>query len=71
MGFNSAFKGLKHQGAEVYLHSFLTTVFFNVFHHEVFNTYINIQCCVSQTQQNFIVFIIVLGRHVSSLIESS
>ena len=30
-----------------------------------------IQRCVSQTQQNFIMFIIVLGRHVSILIESS
>jgi len=31
----------------------------------------NIQWCVSQTQQNFIMFIIVLGQHVSILIESS
>jgi len=44
---------------------------FNVCHPEVFNTYINIQCCISQTQQNFIMFIIVLGQHVSILIESS
>ena len=44
---------------------------FNVFHPEMFNTYINIQWCISQTQQNFIMFIIVLGRHVSILIESS
>ena len=34
--------------------------FFNVCHPEVFNTYINIQWCISQTQQNFIMFIIVL-----------
>jgi len=33
--------------------------------------YINIQWCISQTQQNFIVFIIVLGQHVSILIESA
>ena len=33
--------------------------------------YINIQRCVSQTQQIFIVFIKVLGQHVSILIESS
>ena len=32
---------------------------------------IDIQWCISQTQQNFIVFIIVLGQHVSILIESS
>ena len=32
---------------------------------------INIQWCVSQTQQTFIMFIIVLGQHVSILIESS
>ena len=38
---------------------------------EGFNTYINIQCLISQTQQNFIMFIIVLGQHVSILIESS
>jgi len=37
----------------------------------VFNTYINIQWRISQTQQNFIMFIIVLGQHVSILIESS
>ena len=29
------------------------------------------QRCASQTQQNFIMFIIVLGQHVSILIESS
>jgi hypothetical protein len=29
---------------------------------EVFNTYINIQWCVSQTQQNFIMFVIVLSN---------
>ena len=34
------------------------------------NAYIDIQRCVSQTQQNFIMFIIVLGQHVSILIES-
>ena len=33
--------------------------------------YIYMQWCISQTQQNFIVFIIVLGQHVSILIESS
>ena len=32
--------------------------------------YIDTQWCVSQTQQNFIMFIIVLGQHVSTLIES-
>ena len=40
-------------------------------HPDVFNTYIIIQWCVSQTQQNFVMCIIVLGRHVSILIESS
>jgi len=45
--------------------------FFNVCHPEVFNMCINMQWCVSQTQQNFIMFIIVLGQHVSFLIESS
>ena len=30
----------------------------------------NIQWCISQTQQNFIMFIIVLAKHVSILIES-
>ena len=44
---------------------------FNVCHPEVFNTYINIKWCVSHTQQNFIMFIIVLGQHVSILTESS
>ena len=44
---------------------------FNVCHPEVFNTYINIQWCIGQTQQNFIMFIIVLGQCVSILIESS
>ena len=44
---------------------------FNVCHPKVFNTYINIQWCVSQSQQNFTMFIIVLGQHVSILIESS
>jgi len=34
-------------------------------------TYTNIQWCISQTQQNFIVFIIVLGQYVSILIELS
>ena len=43
--------------------------FFNVCHPEVFDTYIDTQRCVSQTQQNFIMFIIVLGQHVSILIE--
>ena len=32
---------------------------------------INIKLCISQKQQNFIMFIIVLGRHVSILTESS
>jgi len=45
--------------------------YFNVCHPEVFNTYINIQWCISQTQQKFIMLIIVLGQHVSILIESS
>ena len=44
---------------------------FNICHPEVFNTYINIQWCISQTQQNFIMFIIVLGQHISIPIESS
>jgi len=44
---------------------------FNVCHPEVFNTHINIQWCISQTQQNFIMFIIVLGQRVSIFIESS
>jgi len=44
---------------------------FNICHPEVFNTYINIQWCISQTQQNFIMFIIALGQHVSILTESS
>jgi hypothetical protein len=48
---------------------FCGSLFFNVCHSEVFNT--NIQWCTSQTQQNFIMFIIVLGQHVSILIESS
>jgi len=30
---------------------------------------INIQQCISQTQQNFIMFIIALGQHFSFLIE--
>ena len=46
-------------------------ILFNVCHPEVFNTHINIQRCISQTQQNFIMFIIVLGQHVSILIEPS
>ena len=33
-------------------------------------SYINIQWCVSQAQQNIIMVIIVLGQHVSILIES-
>ena len=33
--------------------------------------YINIQCCVSQTQKNFIMFILLLGQHVTILTESS
>jgi len=32
---------------------------------------INIQLCISQAQQNFIMVIIVLGQHVSILIELS
>ena len=32
---------------------------------------INMQWCISQTQQPFIMFIIVLGQHVSILTESS
>ena len=45
--------------------------FFNVCHPEVFNTYINTQWFISQTQQNIIMFITVLGQHVSTLTESS
>ena len=37
----------------------------------IYWAYINIQWCVSQTQQNFIMFIIVLGQHVSILTQSS
>ena len=44
---------------------------FTACHPKVFNTYINIQWCVSQTQKTFIMFIIILGQHVSILIESS
>ena len=33
--------------------------------------YINIQWCISQTQPNFIMFVIVLGQHVSIRTESS
>jgi len=33
-----------------------------------FNTYIIMQSCVSQTQQNFIMFIIVLRQHVSIVV---
>ena len=47
------------------------TYFFNICHPEVFSTYINIQWYINQTQQNFIMFIIALGQHVSILIESS
>jgi len=49
----------------------INVYWFNVCHLEVFNTCINIQCCISQTQQNFIMFIIVLGQRVLILIESS
>ena len=42
----------------------LLNYIFNVCHPEVFNTYINIQWCISQTQQNFIVSIIVLGQGI-------
>jgi len=34
-------------------------------------THTHTKLCISQTQQNFIMFIIVLGQHVSILIESS
>jgi len=44
---------------------------FSVCHPEVFNKYITTQWCISQTQQNFTTFIIVLGQRVSILIESS
>jgi len=50
---------------------YLFIYLFNVCHPAVFNTYINIQRCVSHTQQNFIMFITVLGQHVSILTESS
>jgi len=43
-------------------------LFFYVCHPEV---YINIQWSISQTERNFIMFIIVLGQHVSIRIESS
>ena len=49
----------------------VTVYNFNVYHPEMLNTHINIPLCVSQTQQNFIMFIIVLGQHVSILTESS
>ena len=54
-----------------YVLNWIELVFFYDCHPEVFNTYINIQWCISQTQKNFIMFIIVLGQHVSILIESS
>jgi len=38
---------------------------------DVCTSYINTQRCISQTKQNFIMFIIVLGQHVSILIQSS
>ena len=44
--------------------------FFNVYHPEVFNTYMNIQC-ISQTQPILIGLFYYLGQHVSTLIESS
>ena len=66
MGFNSAFRGLNQIQVRITYVAIL-----NVCHPEVFNTYINTQLCVSQTQHNFIMFIIVLGQHVSILIESS
>jgi hypothetical protein len=47
--------------------NFVTILTFHIY----FNTYINIQWCISQTQHNFIMFIIVLGQHVSILKESS
>ena len=53
------------------LQTISSTSFFNICHPEGFNTYTNIKWCVSQTQQNFIMFIIVLRQHVSILIESS
>ena len=37
----------------------------------MFNTYINIKWYIGQKQQTFIMFLIVLGQHVSILIESS
>jgi len=40
---------------------------FNVCHPEVFNTYINIQWCFNQTQQNLVMLIVVLGQNVSIL----
>jgi len=43
----------------------LANFIFNVCHPEVFNAYIDTHRCISQTQQNFIMFIIVLGQHVS------
>ena len=44
---------------------------FNILSNNTKEMYINIKWCVSQTQQIFIMFIIVLGQHVSILIESS
>ena len=38
---------------------------------EKYSSDINMQWCISQTQQTFIIFINVLGQHVSILIESS
>jgi hypothetical protein len=46
------------------------TFLFNVCHPEVFNTYKK-YTMMCQTQKNFIMFTIVLGQHVSLLIESS
>ena len=45
--------------------------FVKFYKNRLFILYISIQWCISQTQQNFIMFIIVLGQHVSILIESS
>ena len=46
--------------------------FFNACHPEVFNTYIKYtMMCQSNTTNLYYVFLIVLGQHVSILIESS
>jgi len=57
---NHTSRNFNHTWISIIQQSFL---FFkcNVCHPQVFNTYINIQWRIGQTQQNFIMFVIVLG----------